>query len=435
MTTIVKIPKFTHTILAALALAWLLSGCALWKISQATPTPTPTLSPSPTPAPSPTPTATPLPAVTTLTIWVPDFLNPYDESTGAALFLEQLEAFSLIEPDVQVQVIVKKSSGAGGLYNLLSTASAAAPAVLPDLIILDQDDLQRAIDGGYVQALEETTLHQTDFYPFARTEITTTYGIPFVALVDHTVYRTGISVTPPFSWTDVVTKGYSLLFPAGPTSALADDAVLAAYLGTGGTIADENGSARLDRAALEQLYSFIAGMMAANLINPDRVLALPDAAASWALYLQGIGRVSAVPAGSYWAEPPEGSLPGWMPTPDGTPIAIAHTWSIALVAQTPFQQEPARQLMQWLTAPEQTAAFTRATKLLPAQPHAIELWGLLPEETAFLNQLLNSAVPNPPPTVNTPVRRALQAGLLALLNREVETPQAAATHALNNVRP
>ena len=116
-----------------------------------------------------------------------------------------------------------------------------------------------------------------------------------------------------------------------------------------------------------------------------------------------------------------------MPTPNGDPIAIAHTWSIALVARDPFQQESARQLMQWLTAPEQVAAFTRATQLLPTHPHAIELWGLLPEETEFLNQLLNSAVPNPPPTVDTPVRYALQAGLIALLNNEVETPEAAAT--------
>ena len=168
----------------------------------------------------------------------------------------------------------KRVRGTGGLYNLLSTAYAAAPDVLPDLIVLDQHDLQKAIDGGYVQALEETLLQKTDFFPFAQTEITTTYGIPFVALADHTVYRTGISATPPFSWTDVVTKGYSLLFPAAPADELADDALLAAYIGAGGDIIDEDGNAKLDRAVLEQLYGFIADMMAFNLINPDRVLLL-----------------------------------------------------------------------------------------------------------------------------------------------------------------
>ena len=368
---------------------------------------------------------------------MPDLLNPYDESTGAALLFEQLKAFALIQPDVQVEVIVKKSTGTGGLYNLLSTAYSVAPDVLPDLIILNQYDLQRAIEGGYVQALENTTLQKLDFFPFAQElhpEITTTYGIPFVALADHTVYRTGISVTPPLTWTDVLTYSYSLLLPAVPPDELANDALLAAYLGAGGSIVDEEGEAKLDRDTLEQLYGFIVAMMSRNLINPDRVLLLPDATASWEMYRQGIGRVSAVPAGLYWADPPQGSAPGWMPSPSGDPIAIAHTWSMALVTRDPFRQESTRQLMQWLTAPEQVAAFTRATHLLPTRYHAIELWGLLPEETAFLEQLLDNAVPNPPPAVNIPVRRALQAGLTALLNHEVDTPEAAASHALNNLR-
>lgn len=429
--------KIARISMLTIVLLWLLSGCSWLSTPDITNTPSPTATPLPSPEPSLTPTPTPLPGVTTLTLWVPDFLNPYDESTGAALLFEQLTAFSVIQPDVQVEVIVKKSTGTGGLYNLLSTASGAAPDVLPDLIILNQYDLQRAIDGGYVQPLEDTALQKLDFFPFARAlqpGITTTYGIPFVALADHTVYRTGVSATPPFTWTDVLTYGYSLLLPAVPADGLADDALLAAYLGAGGHIVDEEGEAKLDRDTLEQLYGFIVDMMNLNLINPDRVLLLPDATASWEMYQQGVGRVSAVPAGLYWTDPPPGSAPGWIPTPSGDPIAIAHTWSMALVTRDPFRQEAARQLMQWLTAPEQVAAFTRATYVLPTRYHAIELWGLLPEETAFLEKLLDNAAPNPPPAVGVPVRRALQAGLTVLLSHEVDTPEAAAIHALNNLR-
>lgn len=410
------------------------TGCTYFVTPSPTSTPTATLPPSP--APSPTPTPTPLPSLVTLTLWVPDFLNPYDETTGAALMLEQLEAFTLIQPDVQIQIIVKKASGTGGLYNMLSAAYTAAPAILPDLIILSQNDLNIAVGGGYVQPLDDTLVNKADFFPFARvqTTITGTFGIPFVTSTDHTAYRSGVSATPPFSWTDVITNNYSLLIPAAPANDLADDALLAAYLGAGGSVMDESGKPKLERTALEDLYAFFAEMISHNLLSPERVLLLPDAAACWETFQQGIGRMTAVSAGLYWANPSQGIVPGWMPTPSGAPIALAHTWTMAMVTSDPFRQEAALQLMQWLTAPEQAATLTRETRLLPTRYHAVELWGLLPEQTAFLQTLLDSAVPSFPPNVEQPVRRALQAGLRALLNGDVTTAEEAATYAISNLR-
>jgi len=424
--------------LVGILLTVALGGCAWLETSPMTPTSTPTATPTPTPEPTPTPTPTPLPGLVTLTLWVPDFLNPYEDETGASIFHEQLAAFSLIQPDIQVQIIVKKRAGTGGLYNMLSTAYAAAPSVVPDLIILNTDDLQTAAQEGYVQRLAVTPLKVKEFFPFVWVpdpHITSTYGIPFVVQADHMVYRQNVSATPPFSWTDVLTGGYTLLFPAAPPDGLADDALLAAYLGADGTVVDENGKVKLDRPVLEQLYRFFAAMKSRNLINVERVMELPDASACWATYQEGIGKLSAIPAGEYWTNPPQGSLPGWMPTPTGKPIAIGHVWSMAVVSQDPFRQKAALKLLEWLTAPEQVADLTRATHLLPAQYDALELWMLSPEQTTFLTQLLESTVRSLPPTVDTPVRRALQAGLTAILQGDVETPEEAATYALKVLHP
>ncbi len=424
--------------LMGMLLTMLLNGCAGWSLSPVTSVPTPTETLTPTAEPTPTPTPTPLPGLVTLTLWVPDFLNPYEDSTGAAIFHEQLAAFSVIQPDIQVQIITKKSSGSGGLYNMLSAAYDVAPGVVPDLIILNPYDLQAATKAGYLQPISITPLKAKGFFQFTgapTSMLTGTYGIPYVVRADHTVYRQGISAAPPFSWTDVLTNGYTMLFPAAPPDGLADDAVLAAYLGSSGVVSDENGRPKLDRQALEQLYRFFAEMKNRNLINVERVLNLPNAAACWEIYQQGIGRLSVVPAGEYWANPPEKSLPGWMPTPGGAPIAVGHVWYMALVNKDPFRQKAALKLLEWLTAPEQVANLTRATHLLPAQYEAVELWGLLPEQTAFLTQLLEGTVLNPPPSVDVPVRRALQAGLTAILKGEVETPEEAATYALTNLRP
>ncbi len=430
--------KTLRLCLLGIMLAVVCSGCE-WLPMPATPqAPTPTDSPTSTPEPTPTPTATPLPSIATLTLWVPDFLSPYEDATGAAVFHEQLAAFSLIQPDIQVQIIVKKASGAGGLYNLLSTAYTAAPAILPDVIILSEHDLRTATNDGYLQPLDATLLQTADFFPFVRVTdpaITTTYGVPFIIKAEQTVYRQNIAMTPPLSWTDVLTGNYSLLFPAAPADGLASDMVLAAYIGAGGATSDENGKPKLDRAALEQLYRFVAEMVDDNLIDVERVSGLVDAAACWELYQQGIGRLSVVPAGLYWSAPVPDSLPGWIPTPTGNPITIGRVWSMAVVSRDPYRQSAALKLLEWLTTPEQVADLTRSTYMLPARFHAIELWGLFPEETAFLKQLLDGAVPSLPPSVDTPVRRALQAGLTAILNAEVETPEEAATYALNSLRP
>jgi len=424
--------------LLGIMLAIACSGCAWLPTAELSQTPTPTNFPTSTPEPTPTPTATPLPSVATLTLWVPDFLSPYEDATGAAVFHEQFAAFALIQPDIQVQIIVKKATGTGGLYNMLNTAYIAAPDVLPDVIILNEDDLRTAADAGYLQLLDATLVQTADFFPFVRIAdpaVTTTYSVPFVIEAEQTAYRQNIAASPPLSWTSVLTGNYSLLFPAAPTDELASDSVLAAYVGAGGTTSDENGKAKLDRAALEQLYRFVAEMMANNLIDIERVSGLADATACWELYQEGIGRMSVVPAGLFWVAPVEGTAPGWIPTPSGNPITIGHVWSMAVVSQDPYRQKAALKLLEWLTTPEQVADLARATHMLPARFHAIELWNLLPEDAAFLKQLLDGAVPSLPPSVDIPVRRALQAGLTAILNAEVETPEDAASYALNSLHP
>ena len=81
--------------------------------------------------------------------------DPYVEETPADLLMEQIAAFMQANWDIQVQVLVKTPTGPGGLYALLSTASVAAPDVLPDLIMLRDADLQAAAEGGFIHPLPE----------------------------------------------------------------------------------------------------------------------------------------------------------------------------------------------------------------------------------------------------------------------------------------
>jgi ABC-type glycerol-3-phosphate transport system substrate-binding protein len=225
-----------------------------------------------------------------------------------------------------------------------------------------------------------------------------------------------------------------MLFPAGSTEALADDALLAAYIGSGGSVLDEEGQAILDRLYLEQVYAFFFDMIAHGLIDTDRALNLPDAEAAWNLYQEGTGSLSPVPGGLYWQNPVQGSRPMWMPNAREKPVAIVRNWSLAVVTADPNRQQAAHKLIAWLVDPRHMSELSRSALLLPTRRHAVRLWGFLPEDQLFINTLLENGVAALPLEVDIQVRRALQFGLVAVLRKDVLTPEEAATYAMTNLR-
>ena len=141
-----------RTILCAL-LALTLTGCA-----GLSPTPV-SLPPTPIPSPlqpivTPTPTPELEPMIVTLELWLPQELAPYGVEPGAALLAQQLDDFSEAYPDLQVDVLVKKARGRGGLLDFLRTARDAAPAVLPDVVVLDAAELETAARSGLIRPLD-----------------------------------------------------------------------------------------------------------------------------------------------------------------------------------------------------------------------------------------------------------------------------------------
>ncbi|OQB01891.1 MAG: maltose ABC transporter periplasmic protein [Chloroflexi bacterium ADurb.Bin222] len=419
---------------------WGLTACANVPSSPIMP---PATSPTPSPTPPALPRPTPLPGsdLTTLTLWVPDVLSGETAGEAHPLLLAQIEAFSRQHTNIQVQVLVKKAQGAGGLYDLLSTAFSAAPVVLPDLVILEHDDLRAAAKNGFVVALPPDELTDSIF-PFASDAVTfdeRVYGLPFLSEVSQAVYTPRLDVAAPLSWTKVLTGGYALLFPTAPAADLADDFLLEIYQGSGGQVADAEGRPLLDRPHLEELYRFMAVMVEAGLLDSTRLATLPDARACWETFQTEAVQsnrplLSAVPAGVYWSSVARVGAASWAPTRDGQPFALAEVWSLALVSTDSAHEDAALQLAHWLNEGGQAADLSLAVAMLPPSQEALALWPLSTEGVAFLEQLLPATVLSPSPTVDQPVRRALQAGLNFLLTTEDATPEQAATYALTVLR-
>ncbi|MGD2206399.1 MAG: hypothetical protein PVH17_06435, partial [Anaerolineae bacterium] len=225
------------TLLFGLAVL-LLTGCDVpW--SQPTPTPgEPTATPSttePQPTAPPEETMPPQPSVITLTIWTTEAFSPTKVLTSGQVLAEQAATFEAAHSRVRLQFILKKPYGKGGILDFLLTTSAVAPDLLPDLVLLDVDELNTAVQARLVQPLNDLLPPDlvADLYPFARNASTfdgRLYGLQVWADLDHLVYNTGKLTVPPRSWPGVLSNPGPYLFPAGGQAGLVNDAFLVQYL-------------------------------------------------------------------------------------------------------------------------------------------------------------------------------------------------------------
>ena len=422
------------------------------------PTPVPTSLPMPKPLPThtPLPTTAPVSREVNLTLWVPDILDPFAKTDGAEAFETQVADFDRASREINVEVLVKKGTGAGGLYDLLSTASHVAPAVVPDLLILDQQELLKAAREGLIQPLDDYMPSDAGYFPTALAGMATEEGLwafPYVATAEQMGYRAAVTATAPITWTGVLSQAYSLVLPGAPSDGLASDALLSIYVGAGGRVADDKGLPTLDRAVLERVYGFIVDLQDVGLLDAEQLLGLTDTASCWAALLAGQAQLAPVSVSAYWnprlaalsgtdelsapevpAMPTDVVLPTWVPTESGAPITILHTWGIAVVTDDPVRKEAALELVRWLVSAQRMADLTRTASLVPTRHQVVETWGLPPDEEAFIITLLESSVSPPPASAETAVRRALQTGLTTILQGDAVTAEVSASQALANLR-
>ena len=419
---------------------WGVSGLILLLLTACvTPTPSPTLSPPPPePIPSPTPTPPlPGPLITTLTLWLPEDLNPYRDEAGADLLAGRLADFGAAHPDLQVQVIVKKSHGRGGLLDFLRTASVAAPSVLPDLVVLDEANLQVAAQAGLLQPIDGRIPPdlEADLFPFAiglgRVD-EATFGLPLAAELQHLAWSPAQFSSPPISWSDVFSAGLPLCFPAAGENGIADDFTFIQYLGAGGRLTDEKGNPTLEEGPLTAVLDFYAQATAAGVISPPVVLSAGTDEECWA-HFQRHGGMTVVDSRWFWREGMGTAEPGPIPTRDGRPVALAEGWVLALVATSPEQQQRAMALAAWLMDPAWYGTWTQNTGYLPVTRSGLAEWAVSGERREVLMTVLAGARPALPRSVRERVGPPLQAAIEAVLQGR-QSPTEAAIRAVQSLR-
>jgi ABC-type glycerol-3-phosphate transport system substrate-binding protein len=169
-------------------------------------------------------------------------------------------------------------------------------------------------------------------------------------------------------------------------------------------------------------------------ISPTVVLTIMDANQAWRRFQNEESDVAVVWASSYWLEADQTLAPAPIPTQDGSPFSVAREgWAIALVANDPARQALAMLLLNWLIAPDHSGEWMRATGYLPGLRTALRQWDVSSADRAVLREILDAAVPAPPPEVMEAVGQPMQEALGAVL-RGWAAPEEAAASAVDSLQ-
>jgi maltose-binding protein MalE len=430
-----------------LFLFFLLAACDLTAADTPAPTPeTVTVVPVPTEAATPSgggtiPTAAPTREAVTLTVWTRPEVVPGSEQPGSDILAAQLASFDESHPDVTLRVEAKSTTGQGGALSYLRSGRNVAPDILPDLLLIPATQLPDAVAESLVYPLGNRLAPEmaADLYPAAQTlgqMDETTYGYPYALThLQHLVYDTAtITRTLPTTWPGLLAgeDDIRFIFPAlGQDGAIL---TLQLYLAAGGTLRNEAGQLALQSEPLVRALSLLEQGMDSGRILPESA-STGSMDQAWQIFQNTTANIVLSNGTTYRQQQnPAGRyafarLPGIDEALPLRPNALL--W--VLTTPDPVRQALAAELLAWLCAPENLAAWSYAANMVPARAGALALWPGEDAHAAFLARVLPDARPFPA-AANTTLLGALAVATESV-TAGVQSASAAAEAAATALNP
>ncbi len=335
------------------------------------------------------PTRTPIATTSavTLTLWTTEDLAPGTTPAGRVL-RNQYDAFTAANPNIHIDVVLKKPSGKGGLLDFLLTTSTVVPSQLPDLITLDISEVPLAAEAGALQSLDIWLAADltNDLFPFASKAgryQNQWIAVPFVADAQHFVYNKTVVKKPAQTWDDLIKQKTPMLLPLG-----GDDAFILQYaaIAPSGDI-----TAQLDSRTVTEVLSFFKRTHDLSLLNDVSIGIKSDEA--WSAFAAGQAPLAQVAASRYLTEREKVPNAQFAPVPtrDGKTATVASGWAFAVTTNDPVRQAASARFIQWIVQGERLAPWLRAAHRLPAARSAIFLAVDPPDYATFLRDELERA--------------------------------------------
>ena len=367
----------------------------------------------------------------TLRVWVPPQFSPLEDLPAATLFTERLQEFENLNPQIQIEVRVKASTGKGNLLETLTSASIVAPETVPALIAFSRSDIEVAISRGLIFPIGNYSAEadSSDWYEYAR-EIAqyknVAYGLPFAG--DALVILS--DKNQPFqdatTWDALRRQARKIAFPADDPQAWLGFAL---YQSTKGKLQDQQGQISLQEDALLQLLEEIRLNVLRNVfINETSNFQTYDQI--WQNYLNGQWPAVVTWSSNYLQSPIEYNIYP-LPAIEGDYFTLARGWVWCLADNDPEIAEIAMQLAEFLIEKEYLAQWSQSIGYLPVRPSSLTAWQNR-EDFITISGILNSAHNRPDTEIVNQIGPILREAIKAILLQE-KTPEAAVESALDQI--
>ncbi len=377
-------------------------------------------------------TPTPAPPPTELTIWLPAEMDPGKETQAATLFQARLDTFAA-EHGITVNVRLKNLNGPAGLLDAITAAAAAAPDVLPDLVVLQRKDLETAALKSLVQPLDALTtiVDGEDWFPYARNLgliQNVVYGIPFVGDPLTLVYDAEMETPPQSNWASIATN-------EGNIAIFADDSqaafMLTLYLSLGGLVEDNQRHPILEVSPLTRALQVLKEANQKNKILPGS-LQFTNENQVWEAFDEKNANMAVVSTSRLLRAMQIGrdNLPE--PAIRETSLTLATGWVYAVATPKTERQTLAVALAEFLTEPGFLSSWSEAIGRVPVRPSSLASWKSDTYKLGF-TLLSNAAVMVPSNEVMASIAPVLREATMLILKDNAD-PGETARQAVENLK-
>jgi ABC-type glycerol-3-phosphate transport system substrate-binding protein len=351
-----------------------------------------------------------------LRVWLPAQFNPAADDAPAKLLAQRLSKFESEHPGLKIEIRLKKADADGEILDDLSVTSAAAPSLLPDLILLSRPDLEAAALKGLLHPMDglSTSLDDPNWYGYAQQlgHIQNTgYGLPFMGNALVLVYYPELGTI--VNWEDVLSSKGQLVFPAGNPDGLIG---LSLYASAGGQILDAEGLPTLDEETLTRVLTLIQQGQSKK-VFPASLANVTNETQTLQIYRTGSANKGIIWILNY--HPTSDGALAPLPGLEETPFSYATGWVWALAGSDPENQQLAAKLAEYLVADDFITEWTRATGYLPTRPSSVE------EGDRTMAAILESAHPMPASDILAVLGPLIQEALTRVLTGEQPSDVAA----------
>ncbi len=362
-----------------------------------------------------------------LRIWLPPQFDPASGTPAGALLQSRLDQFTAAHPEVTIEVRLKAVDGPGGLLEALSTAGAAAPLVLPDVIALPRPILEAAALKGLLHPFPDqpSPLDDPDWYEYAR-ELgrlqNSTFGLPFAGNALVLVYRPDQVSSPPPNWASLLAASKPVFFPAADPEALF---TLAMYQSVQGPVQDSQGRPLIDPNILYQVLNFYQSSGRAS-IMPYTLTQFDTDNQVWTAYQEEQASMVITWISRYLSDGDTAfpSRAAYLPISSGDPYTLATGWLWAVASTQPERQALGVQLADFLSSGDFLAEWSLSIGYLPTRASSTATWSD-PELRSLADLISESAHAIPSTDVLSSLGTPLSQAVVQVLKQQTDPLTAA----------